>query len=291
MKISLVTLQLLAILFSLAYSQNDAPPDSNSETDSVLGSCETVCSQHKGNCTVSLTALAATPCFDTNTMMNRTCNCDISYDDLQRQRGTATVRDCVFPDDLNDRFNVVIRANLVNVHAKALVAGNEFRHEGNIEQSTICSWMCGTVDFTSGSCFMSGRVIDNTIREIRANPLMSLTLNGSRFSRNNIPSEIFSYGLLNISTRVRFRNNVIGNISAFGGMNIDTEFRNNQMNQIELRGDLTISGIARKNSVASRVFFPLNNVNCMADNTTGTISPITIEDQSVPAPCSLFEHA
>lgn len=82
-----------------------------------------------------------------------------------------------------------------------------------------------------------------------------------------------------MSLRTWFRNNLTGNVSVFGRMNIDIELRNNGKDQIELRGDLIVSGIVRKNAVHTHVSFPFNNIICIANDMSHTISPIIIEDR------------
>lgn len=239
---------ILAILIITVSSQDATDPPEQ------LGSCESVCSALNGNCGFGLrsnvSALAATRCFDTNTNMTRTCDCNLTINQLQSRRKSEPIRDCVIPNNLQDINDVTIRTNMINVYARSISSQARLIHRGNIERSSICVWSCGSTLADSVDCAMEGRIIDSTMRQIEAVGESNLFINGSRFSRNTVANKISAGGVLQIANRVRFRNNNIGSLTGLRGLELRTDFRSNIMDAIQVgTGNIIVSGVVRVNTV------------------------------------------
>lgn len=262
----------LAMLLITVVSQD---PTESPSSPVQPGSCESVCSRLNGNCGFGLrsnvSALAATPCFDTNTNTTRTCNCNLTFDQLQSRTRSQTIRDCVIPENLQDIDDVRIRANIVNVYIRSISSQGRIIHTGNIERSSICVWSCGDILGDPADCTMEGRVIDSTMRQIDAVGGSNLFINGSRFSRNTVVNRIDARGVLHIANQVRFRNNNIGSLTGMRGIELRTDFRSNTMNAFQIvTGNFTVSGDVRQNTVNFAVIgndgFEEPDPRCIVEN-------------------------
>lgn len=172
---------------------------------SQLESCKTACRELRGKCDVDLFALARKPCLDTRSNTERTCNCNLNFDQLQALSEGDVVRDCVIPQPLLSSGAATIRAKLVNVHINSISAGASLDQRGDIIRSTICKWTCtGRNRFQN--CRMGGNVIRSTMGDMIANDQAALVIGSRKFFRNNV-DRLDADGTIQIACQEGFANN------------------------------------------------------------------------------------
>lgn len=191
------TTGLLLVLASIL-SQSYAQPES----------CSTACRALSGQCGVSLSALARTPCLDTRSNTERTCDCNLNLDSIQALSERDVIRDCVIPLPIIGFGDALdIKAKMINVHLNRISNTGRLSQSGDIRRSTICGFGCtGRNQFQN--CILSGSVFRSTFDNIFANGRATVSISGDKFVRSKVDSITSEEGI-QIGCKDGFDNNKI----------------------------------------------------------------------------------